>query len=50
MPVPDEITQLRRRIESLEAQVKRLTAQRNKAWTDRAEIHARLRKLTSYGK
>lgn len=50
MAISDDIKQLRRRIELLEADLKRVTAQRNKAWKDRAEIHARLRKLTSYGK
>ena len=35
------------RITVLEAELARVKNQRNKAWRDRAEIHARLRNLTT---
>lgn len=50
MPVPDEIKQLRKRIEALEAELQRVKAQRNKAWRDRADLHARLLRISAYQK
>jgi uncharacterized small protein (DUF1192 family) len=41
------LEQAMERIRALEAELSRVKAQRNKAWHDRAEIHARLRAINS---
>jgi uncharacterized protein with von Willebrand factor type A (vWA) domain len=47
MTADADLSALRSRIQALEIELARVKSQRNKAWRDRAEIHASLRRITS---
>jgi hypothetical protein len=47
MTADADLSALRSRIQALEIELARVKSQRNKAWRDRAEIHASLRAITA---